>query len=333
MRYLITGGSGFIGTHLIDRLLGTGAEILNLDICAPQKVEHAACWKSLDILDQSAVHAAFESFSPDCVIHLAARTDTDSDELDEYRVNTEGTANIVAAIKASATVSRVVITSTQFVNQYSGVPKSDTDYAPHTTYGESKVIAENITRDAHLDCTWTIVRPTNIWGAWHPRYPKEFWKVLGKGLYVHPGSEPVIRAYGYVGNVVDQLIRLTQADATLVDAKVFYLGDPPINLKDWVNGFSMCQTGKPVKVVPRAVLWVLAKCGDFLAAMGIRAPLTSSRYKSMTVGNSIPMDKTLEVCGHPPYSLEAGIEETVAWLRKVHPALVSVPPQKRDRNG
>lgn len=324
MKILITGGSGFIGMNLIEKLASTNKHtLLNLDIAEPKIAKHRSYWRACDILDLKQVSEHFRAFMPEAVIHLAARTDTDpKNSLVDYEVNTKGSHHILAAVKECGETKRVIITSTQFVHQYHGFPKDDEDYAPHTVYGESKVIMEKMTRNAGLNCVWTIIRPTNIWGPWHLRYPSEFWRVLSKGLYVHPGRNPVIRSYGYVGNVVFQIISILESPSEKVDGKVFYVGDLPIDIYDWVNGFSKRQIGKKVNVVPRILVKWLAWVGDSLSLVNIRFPLTSSRYRSMTNSNIAPLEKTFETFGKPPYTLDQGIEETVMWMRSYHPDLV-----------
>jgi nucleoside-diphosphate-sugar epimerase len=324
MRILVTGGSGFIGTNLMDSLIVHETHtVINIDNNKPKVPSHKVVWKQCNILDKKEVDDIFSSFKPELVIHLAARTDTDPDtKLDDYKINTSGSENIINAIKASGSVKRVIFTSTQFVNQYHGIPKHDEDYAPHTVYGESKVIMEKMIRGADLKCEWVIIRPTNIWGPWHIRYPYEFWKVLSKGLYFHPGRAPVIRSYGYVGNVVSQIMGLIDAPREKINGKVFYVGDKPIDIYYWVNGFSVKQIGKNVIVIPRMLVKTLAIAGDILALVKLKFPITSSRYKSMTNSNTAPMEKTFEVLGEPPYSLEQGIDETVAWMKQYFPDLV-----------
>jgi nucleoside-diphosphate-sugar epimerase len=319
-RVLVTGGSGFIGTHLVSKIEHI-ADVFNLDIRAPNISSHAAYWRCVDIMDTVALNAAFRSYRPDCVVHLAARTDTESGNVDDYRVNTVGTENVLRAAISSASVQRFVHTSTQFVNQYHGMPKSDTDYAPHTAYGQSKVISEQSIRAGATDLLWTIIRPTNIWGAWHKRYPHEFWRVLAQGLYLHPGSTPVVRSYGYVENVVDQVLAILMAQPSRISQRVFYVGDEPLDVFLWANEFSMQITGQGVKRVPVPLIRGLAILGDGVKKFGGRFPITTSRFKSMTNSNYVDMSSTFELCGKPAVNLEVGVSRTVGWLKDTHPDL------------
>ena len=318
MRILVTGGSGFIGTNAVEAWSRGGDSVLNYSIHPPLNPEQASYWRAGDILDPSATIAVFREFQPDRVLHLAARAECDENTTVEkgYRANTEGTRNVLAAVRATASVQRVIITSSQFVCAPGRLPKNDTDYFPETVYGQSKVVTEQLTREANLPCCWTIIRPTNIWGPWHMRYRREFWRVVERGLYVHPGRKPVIRCYGYVKNVVHQIRRIFEADVGLVRGRTFYLGDRPINLYHWTNGFSRALGGHEVRVVPRPIMRALALVGDIPTYLtGKPFLISSSRFRSMTTDYETPMERTFELLGENPYTLEAGIDDTVKWLR------------------
>src|SRR5687768_15084830 len=192
MRVLVTGGSGFIGTNLTKFLHQKGIQFLNIDIVQPKESVLTSYWQECDIMDLDSLLSHFRTFRPSEVIHLAAETDTDPKKtIEDYKVNTLGTLNVIKAIKSLDCVERVIFTSTQFVNQSKNGPQHDEDYAPHTVYGESKIINEKQVRSADLKSTWTIIRPTNVWGPWHLRYPFEFWKVLSENKYFHPGRQQV----------------------------------------------------------------------------------------------------------------------------------------------
>jgi GlcNAc-P-P-Und epimerase len=319
-KVFLTGASGFIGTGIVSKLEAAGYQIANFDLKRPTIAAHEKYWMEGDVLDPETVSAALENFAPDHVIHLAARTDTSSEVLQDYRVNTAGSSNVIDACARLETLQRFVLTSSQFVFGPYGLPTNDEDFRPHTVYGKSKQISEEHLRSSDLKACWTIVRPTNIWGPWHPRYADEFWSVLRRGLYIHPKGPDVYRSYGYVGTVADQVLAILKAPVKLVDHQVFYLGDPPMRLLDWVDGFSIAISGRPVRKVPQSCLRAVAFAGDcFEAATGRRAPLTSSRFRSMTQSYLTPMEKTFAILGQPRRTLQEGIDETVSWLRQVRP--------------
>lgn len=319
MKILLTGASGFIGTNAVDLYTAGGDTVVNVDSKPPVNAAQHALWKKADLRDPIALSAAFADFQPEAVIHLAARTDCDEETTVEagYRDNTDGTRNLLAAIHATSSVRRVIITSSQFVCGPGYTPKHDEDFHPVTVYGRSKVIAEQLTRAAALPCVWTIVRPTNIWGPWHPRYPQEFWRVVARGWYVHPGGAPVVRCYGYVGNVVRQMRQLLEQPAEYVSGQVFYLGDPPGDIARWANAFSVALRGKRIRKVPRFILAAAGMIGDAITRLaGKQFYITTSRYRSMTSDYAVNMDRTFRLLGPPPISLEQGVDETVAWFRQ-----------------
>lgn len=317
-RIIVTGCSGFIGTHLVSYLAEQGHEVLNLDEDQPLDESQNKNFRRVDILDAASVRDAFESFQPQWLFHLAARTDCDESTTVEagYSVNTTGTINVLSAAAASTNLERVLITSSQYVCRPGHEPANDEDYCPHTVYGWSKVETERATRRAGLKCPWVIVRPTNIWGPWHLRYRRQVWWAINKGFYLHPGGAPIVRSYGYVGNVVRQMVGLMEMEAAKINGKAFYVGDAPRDLRDWVNGFSLALRGCPVREVPRPLLRTVALAGDAITKMrGREFLIHSSRYRSMITSDPAPMQATFDLLGPSPISLEQAVDETSQWLQ------------------
>jgi GlcNAc-P-P-Und epimerase len=317
-RVIVTGGSGFIGTCLVSYLVEQGHQVLNLDRSAPLDATQKKFHRPVDILEAGALREAFDLFRPEWLFHLAARADCDESTTVQagYRANTDGAANVLAAATATASLERVLITSSQYVCRPGHQPVNDDDYCPHTIYGWSKVETERAARGAGLKCPWVIVRPTNVWGPWHLRYRRQVWRAIQKGFYLHPGGAPIVRSYGYVGNVVRQMTGLMEMDAAKINGKVFYLGDAPRDLLEWVNGFSQVLRGRPVIVVPRILLRSVGLAGDVIGKWrGREFLIHSSRYRSMITSDPTPMAATFNLLGPSPISLEQAVAETVQWLR------------------
>lgn len=316
-RVLCTGGSGFIGFHFCMRLIEQNIMFLNLDIKSPLVEEHKEAWSTCDILDDEKVLNIFHTFKPTYVVHLAARTSMEGESLNDYRENTIGTENVLEAIRKTPSVERVVVTSSQHVRKPgSGLPQYDEDFNPHGFYGESKVKTERLTRSADLDCVWTIIRPTNVWGPWHPFLADGLWRLMKKGLYVHPKDDPVIRSYGYVKNVVWQIGQILKARASVVNKKTMYIGEAPIKQRDWINAFSIAFNNHKVYTLPKSLIQALAWVGDLLRFAGFSFPMYSERFFNLTTSNPVPTDETIDLFGQPPYSLGDGVKATVAWLEK-----------------
>lgn len=313
---LVTGGSGFIGTHLVQYYSDKGYKVFNIDIVTPLEPAQDSFWVKQDLLDRDGLVECVKKISPSVVVHLAARTDLDERaSLGDYAVNIEGVSNLIDAVEAAGTVNRLIVTSSMLVCEVGYQPKSDYDYCVSTVYGRSKVLTEEITRKRDPSCVWTIVRPVTIWGPYHEGLKNGFFRTVKKGLYLHPGRKSVIKSYGYVRNSVYQIAKLIEAERNLVHGKTFYLSDPPIDLRVWVEEVSRALVRKNVKVVPRWLMWGGALAGDLIHKMGYKGfPLTSFRLKNMTTDNIVNVESIINVTGDVPVSMEQGMDETTKWL-------------------
>lgn len=319
MRLLVTGGSGFIGRQLLGTFAGRGTEMLNVDVVQPTSSE--AAFANCSILDGNELTAVFRDFAPTGVVHLAAKATMEGDSLEDFKENVLGTQNVLQAVKSCASVARVIITSTQHVRKPGAeYTEREDHYDPYLFYGQSKVLTETLTRSAGLECIWTIIRPTTVWGPGHLAFADGLWRQMVRGRYRHPSDDKVRRSYGYVKNVCWQIAGLLEAPADAVHRKTFYVGDGNFAQKDWVNAMSRALTGGDVKTVPKSALIALAKFGDFVRKAGISFPLYTERLSNLTTTNPVPMDAILRLLGTPPVSLEQGVEETVAWLREYYAA-------------
>jgi GlcNAc-P-P-Und epimerase len=272
-------------------------------------------WQRLDILNETLVVETIAQYRPTVIYNLAATADL-AKSGEALAVNTRGLANLITANLHLATPAHLVHTSTQLVVRPQHVPNDVRDYAPYTEYGSSKAAAEELLWQAPTGVPWTIVRPTNVWGPWHPTFAETIWRYIDKRWYLLPTGIDPIRSYGYVGNVVAQLLTIPDRIPDYVLSKVFYVGDAPIRSSVWLDGFSTALTGRPVRRVPSGLLWLAAVLGELSGRLGGPSPINLGRLYRMTTDYATPMTATLEILGHGPYSFDAGIDVTTRWLEE-----------------
>lgn len=312
----ITGASGFIGTNLIELFEEKGYRFVNYDKADVTKKDQHKYWHEGNIMDKVALSEAFDKYKPTIVIHLAARTDTRSTDLNDYIENTEGTENVVNEIKKHDYVKHALFASTQYVYKDRYVPfgLTDTNYAPHTVYGVSKKMDEDYIRSSDMKCKWTIFRPCAVWGPWHRRNPVQIWKMIDQGRFVYPRKSPVIRTGAYVKNLVRQLDAIMNGPDELTNHKTYYLGDMPHDAYRFNNTFSLALTGKNVKRLPNFVFALGGLFGDLVRKLGGNFPLYTVRYRNMVEDYISPSNVTIALFGGFSQDMEANIKETVAWL-------------------
>ena len=316
-RILITGGSGFIGTNLVERMRERSDAVLSLDPRSPQNPDHRDLWRVLDPLDAEQVRAEFAAFRPTEVLHLGARTDLDGTRLLDYDLNLRGVTNVIDAVRRTESVERVLFASSRMVCRIDHRPSADDEYSPPNPYGESKMVGELLVRESGLETPWLLARPTSIWGPWFDVPYKTFFLSIARGRYVNVRGQVVDKSFGYVGNSVHQIERLMAAPAEDVRGRTFYLADyPPINvgtMAEYIRG----RIGAPaLRTVPRPVLEPAAKAGDVLKRLGWRnPPLTTFRLDNLVTEMVFDLSATQAIAGDLPYTMEEGVDVTVDWLR------------------
>ncbi|CAG0954448.1 MAG: NAD-dependent epimerase/dehydratase family protein [Anaerolinea sp.] len=225
MRFLVTGGAGFIGSALVNRLVSTGHEVRVLDDLSagdPAALHPQAILTRGDVNDIPKLWTLLQGV--DCVYHLAARVSVPESVLypREYNaVNVGGTVSVLEAMRAVG-VKRVVLSSSGAV--YGEQPqqplREDMPPDPRSPYAVSKLAAEYYLRTTGI--LWGIetvsLRIFNAYGpgqqlpAAHAPVIPQFLKhaLRGGSLIIHGDGEQT-RDYVYIDDVVDALIAAAAA--------------------------------------------------------------------------------------------------------------------------
>jgi nucleoside-diphosphate-sugar epimerase len=316
MHAFITGGGGFIGSHLVERLRAEGhrATVLLAPGETAANLPGDVPTVTADLLDD----AALSRVVPPCDVfyHLAARTDLRGTTLGDYAVNTLGTTHALAAAKRAG-ATRFVCYSSMLAAALprDATPVDEThDAPPATAYGRSKRDAEQ--RVAAGPLPYTILRPTFVYGPRERSTIFALLRAIDTKRFVLIGRD-VPQSYCYVGN----LVRATVEASLHPDAanQTFLISDArPYTLAEFARAAAdalhvrLPRTRLP-KAAALAVAYPLAGWGRLTRRP---VPLFPSRVRTMTSPYVYSIDRARGSFGYaPPDTLPAFMQATVNEAR------------------
>lgn len=239
MRYLVTGGAGFIGSTIVDELLRRGHQVTVLDDFSGGKEANLATAVAKiqllrgSICDLDTVREACQG--ADFVLHLAARTSVPrsvADPLETNRVNVDGTLNVLVAARDAGVRRIVFAASSSAYGESPALPKAESmPPQPISPYGVSKLAGEVYLQvfGRAYGLENVCLRYFNVFG---PRQDptSQYSGVLSRFITAFlEGSEPVVfgdgeqsRDFTFVENVVDATLRAAEAPG--VSGMVFNVG-------------------------------------------------------------------------------------------------------------
>lgn len=314
-KVLITGGSGFIGTNLIEYLCTSSkCEILNIDFNAPKIVERERLWKKVDIRKREELLPVIVEFNPDYVVHLAARTDLRGKSLMDYDAEMGGVTNLLDALEQCPNLKRVIFASSMYVCKPGYHPQNFEDYHPHTLYGEAKVETEKRIKERNPQYVWSIIRPTSIWGPWFGEPYNKFFHIVLRHMYFHMGERACKKTYGYIENTVFQILSILNASKEKVHKKVFYLGDyDPYPISEWAEEIAEMKHIH-IPRIPYCFFQIMGWLGDGLKYLGISFPMTSFRLHNMTTDNVHDLSAIQSIAPNLPVTRIEGTKKTLDWI-------------------
>jgi UDP-glucose 4-epimerase len=174
MRYLITGGSGYIGSRLVE-LLSRRDDTETIVICdvRPPRVHRPRTeFVKLDVRDREAVRATLERSNADALVHLAFLLDPIHDESLMYDIDVNGTHNVLEAAAEAGTRQVLVTSSAVAYGAFPDNPEPLTEADPvrgvaSYSYARDKTESDRLCQlwaERHPDRTMTIVRPCIVLG-------------------------------------------------------------------------------------------------------------------------------------------------------------------------
>jgi len=319
MKALVTGANGFIGSYLAECLVREGWDVR----CLVRRTSNLRWIQSLptervygEVTQPDSLRAAVDGVQ--VVFHLAGLTKARRRQ-DYFAVNAEGTAHLLRACAESGdSLERFVLVSSQAAAGPSDGPtprKEEDPPRPLTTYGLSKLRAEQIAREYADRLPITIVRPSAVYGPRDRdllvlyRYAVRGWKPL-------LGRAPRLISLVHVSDLVRGIVRAATSERAV--GQTYFIANPrPTEWEEFADAVARA-VGRRARalVLPTWALYPAAWVSE-LAAWFAGRPATLNREKIREIRERYwvcSVDKAREELGfETEVSIEDGVRETILW--------------------
>lgn len=326
MKILVTGASGFIGSFIVEEAIRQGFDTWAA-VRGSSSREYLQDERINFIeLNLSSEEQLCEQLRPhrfDYVVHAAGVTKC-VDKRDFYRINTEGTQNLVTALRRlEMPLKRFVYISSLSVfgaireqQPYKEICETDTPQ-PNTEYGRSKLVAEQWL-DTQKDFPYVVLRPTGVYG---PR-EKDYY-IMAKSIKQHSdfsvGYKRQDITFVYVTDVVQAVFLAMEKGKT---GRKYFLSDGEVYQSTTFSDYIHEALGRPWWIRIKAPVWVLrivTFCGEYAGRLvGKVSALNNDKYNILRQRNwRCDIQPAVSELGYrPQVLLKEGVQRTIAWYKE-----------------
>jgi len=334
-RILITGASGFIGSFIVEEALNRGFETWAAVRKSSSKAflqDERIHFIELNLSSEAELKQQLKDIQFDYVVHAAGVTKCLHKE-DFFRINTEGTKNLVRALlDLQMPLKRFVYISSLSImgaireeQPYKEIRERD-KAKPNTAYGKSKLEAEQwlVSLNKELEkkneklLPYVILRPTGVYG---PRERDYF--MMAKSIQSHidfaVGFKQQDITFVYVTDVVQAVFLAMEKGQT---GRCYFLSDGEVYQSSTFSDLIRKELGNPWWIRITAPLWLLriiTFCGEYMGHItGKVTALNNDKYNIMKQRNwRCDINPARQELGYEPQvKLEEGVRRSIAWYKK-----------------
>jgi nucleoside-diphosphate-sugar epimerase len=314
MKALVTGATGFIGSHLAEALVRQGFDVT----CLTRSTSNLRYLEGLNISFMQGDCTDADSLSAvrgfDYVFHLAGLTKAASDD-EAYLANEKGTGNIVNAVMhASPGLRRFIYLSSLAAAGpcCDGKPQiEDCEPRPVSVYGATKLGGEKIVLQQSGEMPFTIIRPPAVYGP-RDKDLLVFFKMVKSGLIPYWGKS--YYSFLYVEDLINGIILSALKDEG--EGEIFFMSDGNVySSDDIIDAISQALQCTPLKVgIPRCVMPLLGALAEKMKGVSIINPdkIKELRHTHWTCRTTKAMEK---LGFSPKVKIKEGAKWTADWYR------------------
>jgi nucleoside-diphosphate-sugar epimerase len=322
LRALVTGATGFIGSHLVEALLQREVQVR----CFLRKTGDLKWLRGLpielaqgDCNDKDSLREAVKGV--DQVFHLAGLTKA-AEEKTYFEINGLGTENLVhACLEHNPRVQKFIYLSSQAAAgpcQDGGKKKELDRCEPVSPYGQSKRMGENLALAHANELPLLILRPSAVYGP-RDRNIYAFFKLLSKRIKPCLWGQEQHISLCYVQDIVQAMLLASETQAS--DGEIFFLSDgQDYRLEEIGDILAQAMGVNPVCIrVPEWMIFGVASLSEYFSKIsGKPALMTKGKVEEMVQKNWLcDITKAKTVLGfEPKVSLMEGARLTFEWYKK-----------------
>jgi dihydroflavonol-4-reductase len=317
MKALVTGATGFVGSHLVEALVSAGVEVTAL-ARSPEKALALGARRVRVVTGHLHLSAALEQAvqEQDVIYHVAGAVAA-STEAEFLRANREGTRNVVAAAEEQGSIRFVFVSSLAAGGPAPrGSPlQGNEPPRPVTAYGRSKLEAEQVVRASRLP--WTIVRPPIVYGP-RDREVLKLFRIARLGIAPIFGDGTQELSAVHATDLASALALAGRSDKAV--RQVYNACHPEVfTSADFVRaiGSALGSSIRTFRIPAALGRTLLAVTETSCRLSGRTTILTTDKanefFQPAWTGDPAPLMR--DCAWQPTYDLRSGLEQTYQWYR------------------